>query len=676
MIALVVAGVTPMLFFSAVDAEPGEVATQELRQRVQKVGKARVIVQLRLPSGSHVPEGRLSSPAAVSRQRADIASVQSRLMGRLNASSHRLFHRHQTVPLLTLEIGSSALAELTAASQDVEKISEDGLSAPAQAQTVPMSLPAGTGSFDGTGWMVAILDTGVDTTHPFIGRKVVEAACYSSTVKNTSTTLCPNGQEQQIGPGSGVNCLIDTCWHGTHVAGIVAGNGGGVPFSGVAPGADIMAIQVFSRFDNPTDCNGAAPCVLAWDSDLIAGLERVYALRDTHRFAAANLNLSGGGLSAGSCDGEPIKRIVDNLRSVGIATVVAAGNDRATGAMSFPACVSTTVSVGSISTSGELSGFSNLSPLTSLLAPGEAITSSVPHGVYAALNGTSMAAANVAGAWALLRQATPGASVDQVLAALQSTGLSVTDTRSGGRVATPSIQVAQALSTLGTAPLTAISRSGTPSDNKGMGNPASGITLTAAASATLTLAFNGTLRDRVGQGNLALGADGALDGTLTATLSAQGGRTITALRLDSNAPGTWTTNDPGFWVVGVATTLDGPLLNAPGSMAVNFPVANGGNFLLFASDYLSSEFLPGRTLTLTATFSDGSSASAVTTVSAAPLPATLTLAFNGTLRDRVGQGNLALGADGALDGTLTATLSAQGGRTITALRLDSNAPGT
>src|SRR4030095_1377166 len=257
-----------------------------------------------------------------------------------------------------------------------------------------------------------------------------------------------------------------------------------------------------------------------------------------------------------------------------------------------------------------------------------------------------------------------------------STGLSVTDTRSGGRVATPSIQVAQALSTLGTAPLTAISRSGTPRDNKSMGNPASGITLTAAASATLTLAFNGTLRDRVGQGNFALGADGALDGTLTATLSAEGGRTITALRLDSNAPGTWTTNDPGFWVVGVATTLDGPLLNAPGSMAVNFPVANGGNFLLFASDYLSSEFLPGRTLTLTATFSDGSSASAVTTVSAAPLPATLTLAFNGTLRDRVGQGNFALGADGALDGTLTATLSAQGGRTITALRLDSNAPGT
>ena len=73
--------------------------------------------------------------------------------------------------------------------------------------------------------------------------------------------------------------------------------------------------------------------------------------------------------------------------------------------------------------------------------------------------------------------------------------------------------------------------------------------------ATLTLAFNGQLRDRVGQGNVAVGADGALDGTLTATLSAPGGRTVTGLRLDSSAPGTWdTTSESIFWALGAATT--------------------------------------------------------------------------------------------------------------------------
>jgi len=49
-------------------------------------------------------------------------------------------------------------------------------------------------------------------------------------------------------------------------------------------------------------------------------------------------------------------------------------------------------------------------------------------------------------------------------------------------------------------------------------------------------------------------------------------------------------------------------------MAVNVPEADGGSFVLFASDYQASEFLPGRTLTLTATFADGSTVTAVTTV--------------------------------------------------------------
>ena len=200
------------------------------------------------------------------------------------------------------------------------------------------------------------------------------------------------------------------------------------------------------------------------------------------------------------------------------------------------------------------------------------------------------------------------------------------------------------------------------------------ITTGPASSATLALAYNGKLRDRVGQDNTALGPDGALDGTLTATLSASDGRTITALQLQSTGPGFWDTgaNTP-YWVLGVAGALDGPLLNDPATMAVNFPVTNGGSFVLFAADYQGVEFVPGTTLTLTATFSDGTTATAVTTV---PAGATLALAYNGKLRDRVGQGNTALSPDGALDGTLTATLGASGGRTINALQLQSTGPGT
>src|SRR5262245_45548759 len=501
---IVLAAVAAVVIFSTASSRQPDLVSTELRDRVMREGSARVIVKFRLPGGAHVSEGQLVT-AAISRQRSDIASVQGQIMSRLTKASHRVVHRYRTVPLLALEIGTSGLAELSASSTDVESVIEDSLSAPAAMPLVPTtpSLGASSGGFDGSGFMVAVLDTGVDAMHPVLAGRVAESACYSSTVRNTSTTVCPNGQEQQTGPGAAVNCLVDFCWHGTHMAGLAAGNGAaaGVSFSGIAPGAQIMAVQVFSRFDGRAQCAGAAPCVLAWDSDLIAGLERVYMLRTVHAFAAASLNVSGGP-AASSCDGEPIKLVIDNLRSVGIPTIVSAGNGGATNAMSFPACVSTAVSVSSTTSSDTLSSFSDVSPLTSLLAPGENIVSSTPGSAYGAASGTSVAAAQVAGAWAVLRQAVPGATLDQILLTLQSTGLPISDTRSGGSVTRPRISLSLALSsTLGAVP-----RSGKDLSTQmaaGGGSPATALSAP-AATATLVLAFNGKLRDRVGQSDIAL----------------------------------------------------------------------------------------------------------------------------------------------------------------------------
>jgi hypothetical protein len=98
-------------------------------------------------------------------------------------------------------------------------------------------------------------------------------------------------------------------------------------------------------------------------------------------------------------------------------------------------------------------------------------------------------------------------------------------------------------------------------------------------------------------------------------LSARGGRTVTALKLESTGPGIWDTDASStFWVLGVATALDGVLINDPATMAVNFTVPDGGSFALFASDTAGVEFVPGTTLTLTATFSDGTTTTAVTRV--------------------------------------------------------------
>ena len=213
-----------------------------------------------------------------------------------------------------------------------------------------------------------MLDTGVDGQHPFLSGKLIEEACYSSTVAGSSQSFCPNGLDQQLGPGAAAPCSLADCLHGTHVAGIAAGSG--AAFSGVAKGARIMGVQVFSLILSPLNCGGTAPCAGAYTSDIIAGLERVYAVAAARQIVAVNMSLAGGAFAA-PCDDQPYKPIIDNLRSIGVATVVATGNNGSTSNISAPACVSSAISVGSTDKNDVVSWFSNAASFMSLFAPGE-----------------------------------------------------------------------------------------------------------------------------------------------------------------------------------------------------------------------------------------------------------------------------------------------------------------
>lgn len=405
-------------------------AAQEIPTALYEKAEAeptiRVIARLTVP---YRPEQELPEGAAI-RQRSMVAAAQAEVARTLEEEPGvELVEAFDTLPLVVLEVDSEGLSALVESGL-VESVIEDELAEPLLAQSSPLihATDAWDAGYRGAGQHVAVLDTGVEATHPFLSGKVVSQACFSTTssANGGSTSFCPNGQNSQIGADSGRDCdgSVSGCGHGTHVAGIAVGNGPSL--SGVAPDANLIAIQVFSEFQSASTCSPRpAPCALSYTSDQIRGLERVQDLAATFTIASANMSL-GGGKTDSACDTDPRKATIDALRALRIATVVASGNNGFTDGISFPACISSAISVGSTDKSDNVSGFSNSAGILDLLAPGQSINSSVIGGGVGPKSGTSMATPQVAGAFAVVRSAQPLASVTEILNDLKTNGVEIT----------------------------------------------------------------------------------------------------------------------------------------------------------------------------------------------------------------------------------------------------------
>jgi subtilisin len=388
---------------------------QKLRERAREQGTVRIIFRLNTP---FIAEGRLGGAGEIADQRKEIARGQERALKRLEGSPFQNVKQFEHIPYLALELPEESLALLEGDPQ-VTDIEEDSLSSPAWNDTIEQvgADKAWNYGYTGAGWTVALLDTGVEITHPYFQGRIVGGACYSN--------LC--------GAPAGVNCnpgeFGSTCNHGTYVSGIIAANSGGPTRNGVAKGANIMPIQVFS------DTGGGK--IDSSKSDQLLALQYVYNQRLVYQIAAVNISVHGElHADQASCDAAnpSAKAMFDLLRSVGIATVVPSGNDGNPSALAYPACISSAVSVGGTYGEDQIAGFSDSADYLSLLAPGAGVCSTtfqVWGGWTCEYAGTSLAAPHVAGAWAVLKQAVPEASVDEILTILKSTGVPVTDPRNG-----------------------------------------------------------------------------------------------------------------------------------------------------------------------------------------------------------------------------------------------------
>ncbi len=304
---------------------------------------------------------------------------------------------------------------------------------------------------------IIVIDTGVDTSHPFLSGAVVSERCYAQGPDGIGGTgACPNGLDTQTGSGSAAPCTtVSSCSHGTHVAGIAAGRRSvsGAPTGGIAPNADIVSIQVFGTYSGSATCGtGVSTCILAEDTDVLSALQ--WVLANPTNVAAVNLSLGGGGFTT-QCDSQDpsTATAIQTLATThSIATVVASGNAYSSTQVSWPACFSYAIAVGSTTKSDVVSDFTSSNSLIRLWSTGSSVRSSIPMSFdttdgtadgYQLKSGTSMAAPGVSAAFAILREANPSESWTQRLQRLELAGVSITDSRNS--VTRPRIAINDAL---------------------------------------------------------------------------------------------------------------------------------------------------------------------------------------------------------------------------------------
>jgi serine protease AprX len=365
---------------------------------------------------------------------------QSAQEGRVQHLGARLNHRLGVVKGIALTIPVSALPALEA-DPEIVSVSVDhpmkGLDDTTDAATnVPAAWNAG---YNGAGIGVAVIDSGINDSHPDL-KDSTES--HSRVVYHQDFTGTPSSNL--------LGAKYDLYGHGTHVAGIIGGNGylSGGNYIGVAPSVSLVDLRAL-------DLNGAGT-----DSTVIAAIQEAIALKSTYNIRVINLSLGRGIFVSYTQD--PLCQAVESAWKAGIVVVVAAGNYgrvsidgsngygtiTAPGNDPFVITVGATKSNGATAQSAEtLASYSSKGPTTydhvvkpDLVAPGNDIVSLVAPGAtlellfpselvtgnegkndYFTLSGTSMATPVVAGSVALLLQENSALTPDQVKARLMTT---------------------------------------------------------------------------------------------------------------------------------------------------------------------------------------------------------------------------------------------------------------
>lgn len=259
---------------------------------------------------------------------------------------------------------------------------------------------------------ICIIDTGINYTHPAFDDRVLDGHCYSDSGACQGSTNLP-----------GLDNSTDDNGHGTHVAGIAAGNN---TIIGIAPEANLISIKAL-------DENGTGSI-----SDAINGIDWCVSNSTIYNITAISMSLGTNALFNSECDSSfsTLSTSINNAVANNITVVVASGNDLNSTHIASPACITNATSVGASTKTDTVASYSNRNSITDLFAPGgtsgNPVISSNYQGGTSGKFGTSMAAPHVAGAVAILRQLNSTIMPFEIEELLNKTGRLLDDTSGSG----------------------------------------------------------------------------------------------------------------------------------------------------------------------------------------------------------------------------------------------------
>ncbi len=312
------------------------------------------------------------------------------LASSLGIQSKQIKRTFDLLPVQVLELTESQ-AKALAKSPNVLAV-EPNAEVTALAQTVPWGITrvqapqAHSAGYQGAGVKVAVLDTGIDSSHQ---------------------DLDVDGGYSVFTDSANSNPFNDGHGHGTHVAGTIAALNNTVGVLGVAYNVDLYAVKVLDNSGNGSYAGIAEGIQWAVDNNMDI------------------VNMSLGGSSSSTI----LENMCNAANQAGVLLIAAAGNSGNSWGIGnnvgYPARYSSVMAVAATDSNNKRGYFSSTGPTVEISAPGVDILSTVPGNGYASNNGTSMASPHVAGVAALVKAAKPSLSNTQIRNILNNTATSL-----------------------------------------------------------------------------------------------------------------------------------------------------------------------------------------------------------------------------------------------------------